>query len=134
MPKKPESKSLGEVYKGKVVHIVGAGASDYMGRIDDSPHPLGWGWVRILDPCIVRIRVANQTVETGVSRLGGPEQAYEMSVDVFIGDLSIEIRTLREGGELMASYERQLANVTKRIVSPSSRDVANISAQKKFLQ
>ena len=115
-----------EGYKGKVIHFIG-GINEYLGELDQSS-ALSENWIRIYNPVLVRF--VTRGVETGlmVERLGGPGEAYEKFVDLWLPDtLRYEVRVLREDGHLYATYikQREMPRI-ENIVLPGTPEIQRV--------
>ena len=90
---------LSEVYKDKIVHIIGA-PTEYLGIIDN--HPMCKkdynGWLRIKNPCFIgqtQGGTANKPqIQMMIVKAGMPSGDYETRVDMYLPDFALEIRPL----------------------------------------
>lgn len=126
---------LSEVYKGKIVHIIGA-PTEYLGIIDN--HPMCKkdynGWLRIKNPCFIgQIQIKNTAkIETKIVKYGMPSGDYELYVDAYIPDFALELRPLDPEGGSYAAYQNQMGKEFTRggvIVTPDSEQIAKFKGQ-----
>ena len=100
------------MYNDEVIQIIG-GINDYIGKLDQTPHPMGPDWYRLKDPCLIFVRddPEKKTMNTIVSKLQGPpgQNNYRKYVDIRIPDTShMEIRTVDKKGKLYEVYKTEL--------------------------
>lgn len=120
---------LSEVYKDKIVHIIGA-PTEYLGIIDN--HPMCRkdfnGWLRIKNPCFIgQIQQPKGKIEMLIVKVGMPSGDYEPQIDMYLPDFRLEIRFLDEEGGLFAAYQNQMKREFTRggvIVTPDSEQIA----------
>lgn len=122
---------LSEVYKDKIVHIIGA-PTEYIGEIDN--HPMCKkdfnGWLRIKNPCFIgqmqRKENNKPMIKTHIVKMGMPTGDYKEHIDMFIPDFAIEIRPLDKEGGLYAAYQNQREKSFKRsalIYTPETDEI-----------
>lgn len=112
------------MYKGKIVHIVGM-LSSYVGELDQDEHPNGEDWIRIKNPCSMKITGSNQLM---ISKLGGVENMYRPYVDIKMPpDVAFEVRVVDKASVL---YEAYIAQITQKkrehIVTPGEAGLKNV--------
>ena len=110
------------MYNDEVIQISG-GLNDYIGKLDQSPHPMGEGWYRIKDPCITFSKQDPNTkqVLNVVASLHGPQNNFRKFVDIRIPDgLQMEIKVIDKTGELYKFYQKEINRETpQNIILPN---------------
>jgi len=111
---------LGEFFKDEIVHVAIPGMTNFLGSIDLNPHPLGLGWIRIINPVIMIETVEKGQKGWSISTLGGPYYHYREYVDFFAPiDRPMEIRTLHPDGNLCKQYWREVRTPKRdKILAP----------------
>uniref|UniRef100_A0A6M3IY78 Uncharacterized protein n=1 Tax=viral metagenome TaxID=1070528 RepID=A0A6M3IY78_9ZZZZ len=117
------------MYNDEVIQLIG-GVNDFIGKLDQSEHPLGDRWFRIKDPCLVfnREDPAHKRMTTVVARLSGPDgKSYRNFVDVYIPLTDpVEIRVLDKDGPLCKVYiEERDRKAPTNIIIPQMSIRAN---------
>jgi len=112
------------MYNDEIIHLIG-GIHDFIGKFDQTPHPMGEGWYRIKTPCLTFLKedAVNKRMTTVVSRLTGPDgKNYRNFVDVYIPDSAhMEIRVLNKSGQLHEVYQGEIdRKPSKLIVVPNT--------------
>jgi len=102
--------------------------NEYIGKLDQSKHPLGKGWWRIKNPCSVHMIQDGQTVNRVLSRIWGFAKLYRKFVDIYCPpDSLMEIRVLNKDGEIYKVYNAELNRMSlDRIQAPTDIDMAKI--------
>ena len=116
------------MYNDEIIQIIG-GLNDYVGKLDQTPHPMGPGWYRIQDPCLVFLRedVKNKRMTTVVSNFSGPvgQNNYRKFVDVYIPpDCQMEIRVIDKKGKLHEFYQAEITRKAPNLIVVPDRGVS----------
>lgn len=120
------------MYKDEIIHFTG-GMVTYIGRLDQSEHPNGEGWYRILDPCTMTVYEDDKRhAQLSLQRIWGMSKFFRHFVDIYCPPDSLkEIRVLDKNGGLYKAYMKELGQPEMElIVSPSEADIKNIDAGK----
>uniref|UniRef100_A0A6M3J3F2 Uncharacterized protein n=1 Tax=viral metagenome TaxID=1070528 RepID=A0A6M3J3F2_9ZZZZ len=124
------------MFNDEIIQISG-GLNDYIGKLDQLPHPCGEDWYRIKEPCMVFAKEVEDVVagtkqrsmRTVVGRMVGPpgDEYFRNYVDIRIPDCSpMEIKTLKKGGSLHKLYQKELEReAPKHIIVPNMELVRN---------
>ncbi len=112
-------------YNNEIIHFCG-GMREYIGKLEQSEHPAGEGWIRILDPALMRYTQDEKGVQFNVMRIWGEDHLYRRFVDIYCPSDSLkEIKVLDKNGGLYKTYQKELGRVSlNRIIAPGAADIA----------
>ena len=114
------------MYSGRVEMLLG-GIHDYIGQIDDSPHPRGEGWYRIKNPCHLFLSTDLGKDNLVAYMAGEPgERSYKEIVDVKIPG-RVEIRQLDKNGPLYKIYKGEVKKKESVIIKPGGPGVVSLN-------
>jgi len=119
-------------YEDRVMHFIFSFA-EYIGIVDQEPHPNGHGWVRILKPCATAIlQVEGKPPGRRVIEVGGIEKVYDDWLDIYLPVTEVvEIRPIRKSGKLYNLYTEALIGINiDKIVLPNSDTLSGLDFRK----
>jgi hypothetical protein len=112
------------MYRDEIIQLTG-GVNDYVGKLDQTNHPMGEGWYRINEPCIIftRENPASKQIQNVIVPMKGipGQEAYRNYVDVRIPDtMAMEIRTLDKEGPMYRLYMQEINRKKSSIILPEN--------------
>lgn len=117
-------------YKDEIIHFIG-GIHEFIGKLQQEPHPNGPGWYRIKDACLTFIRENKEAkrLDTVVVAIDGPNKTYRKFVDFYLSpDMPIEIRVLDKNGGLYRFYNEEVNRVkADKIIIPGPSMVSGLN-------
>lgn len=119
-------------YKDEVI-VFGGGMTAYIGKLDQNPHPMGKGWIRINDPCTFEQAWDEQQHKYRVSmvRIWGVDNLYRRFVDIYCPPDSLkEIRVTDKKGGMYKKYKEEVNRPSMNLIRPpTDGDVRTITKQ-----
>ncbi len=99
-------------YNDEIIQISG-GMNDFIGKLDQTLHPMGENWYRIKDPCITFMQKNEEkkVLQTVIARMSGPPGAiaFRKFVDIRIPECDpVEIRVVDKKGPLYKYYKEEI--------------------------
>ena len=128
LTQKPKTKERFKMYNGEIIHFAG-GINDYIGKLDQTEHPAGKGWHRILNPCLhfmAKDPSSKKMQNIIVNMAAGPtaENNYRKFVDIYIPpDSIIEVRILDQKGDLCEAYRKESERRGSSLIKSPGSDV-----------
>jgi hypothetical protein len=118
-----------KMYNDTIIQVAG-GLNDYIGKLDQAPHPMGEGWYRIKEPCMVFTREdpKSRSIQNVIMPLKGRpgDENYRNYVDIRIPDtMPMEIRTLQIDGPMYKIYIQEMNRKKSNIIIPDNSIVAH---------
>ena len=106
------------MYNDETIQLSG-GMNDFIGKLDQAPHPMGDGWYRIYEPCLIFTQddPKNKRRVQVLAYVPGIEKNFRNFVDVYIPKESCkEIRVLDKAGVLYKIYQKEISRKAPNLI------------------
>jgi len=114
------------MYNDEIIEFSG-GINSYIGKLEQSKHPQGPGWYRIIDPCLVIQKEGLETkqIKNTIATIWGPQKNFRKFVDIYVPPDSImEVKVLDKDGELYKFYQTEISRKAPNLIVLPSMGVA----------